>query len=101
MSAWRRVDLIASTKLISSLHELAMRELRGKWAAGGVVGEGTCGEVLEVIQHAYEAADEPDRAAQLAELLITQFGLEEELAIDFYEPAIHPGLEIGWSEPFD
>lgn len=99
--AWQRGDLVASPDIISNLQSLAPAMLRGQWVVGGVVGEGRCAEVLDYIQQAYEGAGEPGQAARLAEWLVTHFDIDEELAIDFYEPALHPGDEFGWTEPYD
>ena len=99
--AWQRLDLVASPAVVANLQALALTLLNGQWAGGGMVGEGSCAEVLDYLQQAYEEAGDAAQAARLAEWLVTRFDLDEPLAIDFYEPALHPGAEFGWTQPYD
>ena len=99
--AWHRLDLVASPGVIANLQSLAVSLLSGQWVAGGLVGEGECAAVLEYVQQAYESADECADAARLSEWLVMHFDVDEPLVIDFYEPALHPGEEFGWTQPFD
>lgn len=99
--AWHRLDLVASPQVIANLQSQALRLLKGQWAGGGMVGEGSCAEVLDYIQQSYEDAGESADAARLSEWLVSRFELDEQLVIDFYEPALHPGAEFGWMQPYD
>lgn len=98
---WHRLDLIASPAIICATEALLSEVLGAERLAGGLVAEGTVYDVLDCFQQIYERAEELSQGARIAEEIIRRYDLNDELVIDFYEPAIHPGIEPGWSDELD